>query len=176
MRLLRIAYPWGLCPQTPEICRLIRQNGWSFWGTGCARPLAIPAAGSALGSHLCVALSSAQVLPGWTTSTSPCNDLSSNGDYPLNFVSHSRGSLHWTVPLSPSSAWMTMTGRSPSPSSCRMAQRGRSRSTGRLSCPRKDQGRRQPCQRLHHLLLRPVHERMVSHANSPSQSAPRRPL
>ena len=93
MRLLRVAYPWGLCPQTPEIYRLIRQNGWSFWGTGCARPLAIPAAESALGSHLCVALSSAQVSPGWTTSTSPCNDFSANGDYPLNFVSRPRGSL-----------------------------------------------------------------------------------
>src|SRR5215470_17521979 len=63
-------------------------------GTGYARPRAIPAPESALGLHLCVALSSAQVLPGWTTSTSPCNDFSANGDYPLNFVSHSKGSLH----------------------------------------------------------------------------------
>src|SRR5262249_13433312 len=39
-------------------------------------------------------LSSAQVSPGWTTSTSPCNDFSANGDYPLNFVSRPRGSLH----------------------------------------------------------------------------------
>ena len=52
------------------------------------------AAESTLGSHPCVALSSAQVLPGWTTSTPPCNDFSSNGNYPLNFVSHFRGSLH----------------------------------------------------------------------------------
>jgi len=43
----------------------------------------IPAAESTLGSHPCVALSSAQVLPEWTTSTKPCNDFSANGDYPL---------------------------------------------------------------------------------------------
>ncbi|MGD0048243.1 MAG: hypothetical protein ABSE42_14665, partial [Bryobacteraceae bacterium] len=39
------------------------------------------------------ALSSAQVLPEWTTSTPPHNDFSANGDNPLNFVSHDRGSL-----------------------------------------------------------------------------------
>src|SRR5690242_5522099 len=94
MTWLRGFSTWGRCPQPPEIYRIIRQNGWSFGGTGYARPHAIPAAESALGSHLCVALSSAQVLPGWTTSTSPCNDFSANGDYPLNFVSRSRGSLH----------------------------------------------------------------------------------
>ena len=93
MTWLRAFSTWGRCPQSPEIYRVIRQNGGSFWGTGYARPHAIPAAESALGSHLCVALSSAQVLPGWTTSTSPCNDFSANGDYPLYFVSHPRGSL-----------------------------------------------------------------------------------
>jgi len=103
MRLLRATLTWGRCPQTPEIYRIARQNGWSFEGTGCARPLAIPAAESALGSHLCVPLSSAQVLPGWTTSTPPCNDFSANGDYPLNFVSHSRGSLQMESPRSTSS-------------------------------------------------------------------------
>ena len=101
MTWLRAFSTWGRCPQSPEIYRVIRQNGWSFWGTGYARPHAIPAAESALGSHLCVALSSAQVLPGWTTSTSPCNDFSANGDYPLNFVSHPRGSLHVEVSLTP---------------------------------------------------------------------------
>jgi len=66
---------------------------WRFHGAADAAP-AIPAAESALGSHPCVALSSAQVLPEWTTSTPPCNDFSSNGANPLNFVSHARGSLH----------------------------------------------------------------------------------
>ena len=61
-------------------------------GAAVAAP-AIPAAESTLGSHPCVALSSAQVLPEWTLTTPPCNDLSANGAYPLNFVSHSRGSL-----------------------------------------------------------------------------------
>jgi len=101
MTWLRAFSIWGRCPQSPEIYRVIRQNGWSFGGTGYARPHAIPAAESALGSHLCVALSSAQVLPGWTTSTSPCNDFSANGDYPLNFVSHPRGSLQAELVLHP---------------------------------------------------------------------------
>jgi len=38
-----------------------------------------------------------QVIPEWTTPTSPCNTFSANGDSPLNFVSHSRGSLHLGV-------------------------------------------------------------------------------
>ena len=45
-------YPWDL--------PLLRQNGWFVWG-GLRRP-AIPAPGSALRSHPCVALSHAQVL------------------------------------------------------------------------------------------------------------------
>jgi hypothetical protein len=64
------------------------------WHYGAAEAApAIPATETTLGSHPCVALSSAQIFPEWTTSTSPCNDFSLNGVYPLNFVSHSRGSL-----------------------------------------------------------------------------------
>lgn len=77
-------------------------NPWDFSHGGqndprrrWAPPPAIPAAESALGLRPRSALSSAQVLPEWITSTSPCNDLSSNGDNPLNFVSHSRGSLQF---------------------------------------------------------------------------------
>jgi hypothetical protein len=55
-------------------------------------PPAIPAAESALGLRPRIALSSAQVLPEWITSTSPHKDFSSNGDYPLNFSSHWKGS------------------------------------------------------------------------------------
>ena len=91
MTLLRAFLSWGRCPQTPVIYRIVARMVST--GTGSARPQAIPAAGSALESHPCVALSSAQVSPGWTTSTSPCNNLTANGDYPLNFVSHSKGSL-----------------------------------------------------------------------------------
>src|ERR1700681_2568095 len=65
-----------------------------------ARPPLIPAAESALGLRPRSALSSAQVLPEWITSTSPCNDLSTNGDYPLNSLSHSRGSVQYVGPLS----------------------------------------------------------------------------
>ena len=98
MTLLRIFLPWGRCPQTPGIYRVVARM--VSIGTGSARPRAIPAAGSALESHPCVALSSAQVCPGWTTATSPCNNFAANGDYPLNFLSHSKGSLHLSVPRS----------------------------------------------------------------------------
>lgn len=91
MRLLRAFLRWGLCPQTPGISRFVARIVLA--GTGSARPQAIPAAGSALESHPCVALPSAQVSPGWTMSTSPCNNLAANGDSPLNFVSHAKGSL-----------------------------------------------------------------------------------
>ena len=53
----------------------------------------IPAAESALRSHPCVALSSAQVIPEWTYQPVADNVSTLNGDHPLNFVSHSRGSL-----------------------------------------------------------------------------------
>src|SRR6516164_9206362 len=107
MRLLRSSLYWGLCPQTPGIYRCSRQNSCVASQLGAAPPNpqdtaggrrvhrlpAIPAAESALGLRPRIALSSAQVLPEWTTMASPCNNFSANGDYPLNFVSHSRGSL-----------------------------------------------------------------------------------
>jgi len=80
----------GSAPATPGFNAVAPE--WLVCGAATAAP-AVPAAESTLGSHPCVALSSAQVLPGWTTSTTLCNDFSSNGVYPLNFVSHSRGSL-----------------------------------------------------------------------------------
>src|SRR5690349_23701739 len=84
----------GSAPATPGFNAVAPE--WFFQGAASAAP-AIPAAESTLGSHPCVALSSAQVLPEWTTSTPPCNDFSSDGDYPLNFVSHARGSLQRQV-------------------------------------------------------------------------------
>ena len=81
----------GSAPATPGFTAVAPE--WLIHhGAADAAP-AIPAAESTLGSHPCVALYSAQVLPEWTTSTSPYNDFSSNGDNPLNFVSHSKGSL-----------------------------------------------------------------------------------
>ena len=74
------------------------QNGW-LWRRP-EPPPAIPAAESALGLRPRIALSSAQVLPEWITSTSPRKDFSSNGDYPLNFLSHSKGSPQ-TIPSPP---------------------------------------------------------------------------
>src|SRR5438445_1816397 len=91
----------GSAPATPGFTAVAPE--WLIHhGAADAAP-AIPAAESTLGSHPCVALYSAQVLPEWTTSTSPYNDFSSNGDNPLNFVSHSKGSLQTahTPPRSP---------------------------------------------------------------------------
>ncbi len=64
----------------------------AFEGAADAAP-AVPAAESTLGSHPCVALSSAQVLPEWSNRNLANNAFPANGDNPLNFVSHSRGSL-----------------------------------------------------------------------------------
>jgi hypothetical protein len=86
------SFCWGRCPQSPRDLSHSRQNDGAR--RQIARPPLIPAAESALGLRPRSALSSAQVFPEWITSTSPCNDLSTNGDNPLNFVSHSRGSVH----------------------------------------------------------------------------------
>jgi hypothetical protein len=70
---------------------------WLSNGAASAAP-AIPAAESTLGSHPCVALSSAQVLPEWINRNLAGNRFAANGDYPLNFVSQPRGSLHFSPP------------------------------------------------------------------------------
>src|SRR5215813_14105245 len=108
MRLLRDSCVGGFAPKPPGFCRLSRQNRLCCFAIGGCAPKpckhfaggrrghrlpTIPAAESALRLRPRSALSSAQVLPEWTTPTPPCNDFSSDGDYPLNFVSHSRGSL-----------------------------------------------------------------------------------
>ena len=95
MRLLRDAsFELGALPPNPRDLSLAGQNDH---GGGNASPPAIPAAESALGLRPRSALSSAQVLPEWITSTSPCNDLSANGDNPLNSLSHPRGSPHYAA-------------------------------------------------------------------------------
>jgi hypothetical protein len=62
------------------------------YGAAVAAPV-IPAAESTLGSHPCVALSSAQVLPEWINRNRVVDHFSSNGANPLNFVSQPKGSL-----------------------------------------------------------------------------------
>jgi hypothetical protein len=96
MRLLRRILTWGRCPQTPGIFRFSARMGQ--WRKQIAPLPPIPAAESALGVRSRSALSSAQVLPEWTTSTSPCNNFLSNGDNPLNSLSHSKGSLQPDCP------------------------------------------------------------------------------
>jgi hypothetical protein len=96
MRLLRLKLTWGLCPQAPRICRFFsaRMDHFAFQGTGGACPQPFRPLNRSLGLLPSRALSRPpQVIPGWTISTSPCNNFSANGDNPLNFVSHSRGSL-----------------------------------------------------------------------------------
>jgi hypothetical protein len=70
---------------------------WLSNGAASAAP-AIPAAESTLGSHPCVALSSAQVLPEWINRNPAGDRFAANGDYPLNFVSQPRGSLQYCPP------------------------------------------------------------------------------
>src|SRR6202162_2795123 len=91
----RASHHGGAAPATPGFTEVAPE--W-LPGCGAARSAApaIPAAESTLGSHPCVALSSAQVLPEWLTVTSSCNAFAVNGDYPLNFVYHYRGSLQNT--------------------------------------------------------------------------------
>src|SRR6202163_2597356 len=99
MKLLRDeSLKLGALPPHPRDLSHSRQNDGAR--RQIARPPLIPAAESALGLRPRSALSSAQVLPEWITSTSPCNDLSTNGDYPLNSLSHSRGSVQYVGPLS----------------------------------------------------------------------------
>src|SRR5919202_3068341 len=71
----------GAAPDTPRFIAVAPESLYCF-GAALTAP-AIPASESTLGSHLCVALSSAQMFSEWTTATQPCNDFSLNGDYPL---------------------------------------------------------------------------------------------
>ena len=87
----------GAAPAIPGFTAVAPE--WIDCGAAEAAP-AIPAAESTLGSHPCVALSSAQVRPEWNTSTLPVNAFAANGNNPLNSVSRSRGSLQ-VGPLSP---------------------------------------------------------------------------
>ena len=102
MRWLRAKLSWGLCPQTPRIYRFFSARMVMFGsiqGTGlvaCPPPFRL--LNRSLGLLPSRALSRPpQVIPEWTMSTPPCNTLSANGDNPLNFVSHSRGSLQPTA-------------------------------------------------------------------------------
>ena len=98
MRMLRSFLYWGLCPQAPRLYRFFPARMvifGSIQGTGLTCPPPFRLLNRSLGLLPSRALSRPpQVFPEWTRSTSPCNTLSANGDNPLNFVSHSRGSLH----------------------------------------------------------------------------------
>src|SRR5215471_18309701 len=98
----------GLCPQTPRIYRFFPARMEVFLiiqGTGSTCPPPFRPLNRSLGLLPSSALSRpAQVLPEWTTSTSPCNTFSVNGDNPLNFVSHSGGSLQHAF-LHPHCLW-----------------------------------------------------------------------
>jgi hypothetical protein len=102
MRSVNAVLRGGSAPATPGFNAVAPE--W-LYGAAEAAP-AVPAAESTLGSHPCVALSSAQVLPEWINRNLAGKVLAANGDNPLNFVSHSKGSLHqrtpFTLPSAPS--------------------------------------------------------------------------
>jgi hypothetical protein len=91
----------GRCPETPRFIAVAPES-LCYVGAAFTAP-AIPASESTLGSHLCVALPFAQMLSEWTISTQPCNDFSLDGNYPINLLSHCRGSFHFqtAAPLPP---------------------------------------------------------------------------
>ena len=88
---------------------------WPYCGATFVAP-AVPAAEPALGSHPCVALSSARVFPAWTQSRLAINVFPANGDYPLNFVSQKSAQCRRLRPF-PSAltrvekAWEAVAGR-----------------------------------------------------------------
>jgi hypothetical protein len=81
----------GSAPATPGF-NAVAPEWLVCYGAATAAP-AVPAAESTLGSHPCVALSSAQVIPEWINRNLAGKRFPANGDNPLNFVSQSRGSL-----------------------------------------------------------------------------------
>ncbi len=83
----------GFAPPTPGF-NAVAPEWLLVYGATEAAP-AIPAAESTLGSHPCVALPSAQVLPEWFNRNLAGKAFAANGDSPLNFVSHARGSLQF---------------------------------------------------------------------------------
>jgi hypothetical protein len=71
----------GSAPATPGF-NAVAPEWFVSYGAAEAAPV-IPAAESTLGSHPCVALSSAQVLPEWINRSLAGNQFAANGDNPL---------------------------------------------------------------------------------------------
>ena len=84
----------GSAPATPGF-NAVAPEWLISYGAAVAAPV-IPAAESTLGFHPWRVLSSAQVVPQWNNRNLVGNRFPANGDNPLNFVSHSRGSLQPT--------------------------------------------------------------------------------
>jgi len=89
-------YIGGSAPATPRFTA-VAPKGLAFYGATLAAPVLL-ASESTLGSHPCVALSSAQVPPEWINRSPAVKNFPSAGAYPLNFVSQPRGSLQKAVP------------------------------------------------------------------------------
>jgi hypothetical protein len=77
--LYRTTQNGGSAPATPGFNAVAPE--W-LYGAAEAAP-AVPAAESTLGSHPCVALSSAQVLSEWINRSLAVNAFAANGDSPL---------------------------------------------------------------------------------------------
>ena len=98
----------GSAPATPGFNAVAPE--WLFKGAAGAAP-AMPAAESTLGSHPCVALSSAQVFPEWINRNLAVHEIPANGNNPLKSVSHVWGSLqyHGSAPRHPFTTVVTGT-------------------------------------------------------------------
>src|SRR5690349_7957603 len=87
----------GSAPATPGFNAVAPE--WLFKGAAGAAP-AIPAAESTLGSHPCVALSSAQVLPEWINRNTPSTENQRTATTPLTLCL--TPGVHFTRRLKPS--------------------------------------------------------------------------
>lgn len=67
----------GAAPETPRFVAVAPES-FCYFGAAFTAPT-VPASESALGSHLCAAPSSAQVLSEWKISTRPVNHFTLNG-------------------------------------------------------------------------------------------------
>ena len=93
MRSLRASYETGALPLRPRDLTQLRQNGCFTTGR-LTPPRPFRPLSRRSGRIPALPYPPLRCFQSGSTATSPCNDFSANGDNPLNFVSHSRGSLH----------------------------------------------------------------------------------
>lgn len=103
MRSLCVILDWGLCPQRPGIYRVFSARMdvlRSFSGDRLNLSPAVPAAEpvARVASQHCP-IPSGSGTPSINQTAPWLNEKPANGQYPLNFVSHPRGSPHIASPF-----------------------------------------------------------------------------